>query len=291
MESKLRSQRRSVALLLMTLLAACMQNARGFLQTTKTVPKYAALSNAFWKETRQAKPSGFPKLSPLTSSTRPSSVPLSMVTNPGVSGETEEDIEKRIAVKGDQIRQLKADGISKEDLGPHIEELLALKALANPTEEAKKKDSKNKGVNANSGKTGGKDGGGEASESEIRQARLDKANAMVEAGQNPYAYSFDPTHTAAELKIIYDGKLEGGEEDENADVKVAGRIMTRRVFGKLAFFTLLDESGTIQLQLDKKRLGPSFKVNDSAYLIVLCSCVCVFFCFRGRVLTFRTICY
>ena len=105
---------------------------------------------------------------------------------------------------------------------------------------------------------------------------------MVEAGQNPYAYSFDPTHTAAELKIIYDGKLEGGEEDENADVKVAGRIMTRRVFGKLAFFTLLDESGTIQLQLDKKRLGPSFKVSESVYV-----CVCA----RERVLTFRKFYY
>lgn len=207
-----------------------------------------------------------------------------MVTNSGVSGETGENIEKRIAVKGDQIRQLKADGISKEDLGPHVEELLALKALASPAEEAKQKDSKNTGSNANSEKVGEKAGGGEASESEIRQARLDKANAMVKAGQNPYAYSFDPTHTAAELKIIYDGKLEGGEEDENADVKVAGRIMTRRVFGKLAFFTLLDESGTIQLQLDKKRLGPSFKVS-----VCVCACACV--CVRVCVLTFRMIYY
>lgn len=32
--------------------------------------------------------------------------------------------------------------------------------------------------------------------------------------------------------------LEPGQEDEAADVSVAGRIMARRVFGKLAFFTL-----------------------------------------------------
>ena len=38
------------------------------------------------------------------------------------------------------------------------------------------------------------------------------------------------------------------------DVAVAGRIMTRRVFGKLAFFTLQDETGTIQLYLDKNRI-------------------------------------
>ena len=288
MESNFRCQRRSVALLLMTLLISFSQHARGFLQTTKTFPKHAALLNVPLKEVRKPKPFGSPQFMStlshrsLTSLTRSSSVPLSMGTNSDVSGEIGEDIEKRIAVKGDQIRQLKADGVSKEDLGPHIEELLALKALANPTEEAKEKDTKHTGSNTNGEKVGKKAGGGEASESEIRLARLDKANAMVEAGQNPYAYSFDPTHTAAELKIIYDGKLEGGEEDENADVKVAGRIMTRRVFGKLAFFSLLDETGTIQLQLDKKRLGPSFKVSESVYV-----CVCA----RERLLTCRTFYY
>jgi len=37
-------------------------------------------------------------------------------------------------------------------------------------------------------------------------------------------------------------------------VAVAGRVMTRRVMGKLAFFTLADESGPIQLYLDKATL-------------------------------------
>jgi lysyl-tRNA synthetase class II len=117
-------------------------------------------------------------------------------------------------------------------------------------------------------------------DSEIRQVRLEKAIAMEEAGHNPYAYSFNPTHTAAELQCIYEGKLSGGEEDVNADVAVAGRIMTRRVFGKLAFFTLLDESGTIQLQLDKKRLGDSFKASDYVWpcmpttsVLPLCTCL------------------
>ena len=34
--------------------------------------------------------------------------------------------------------------------------------------------------------------------------------------------------------------------------------MTRRVMGKLAFFTLADETGTIQLFLEKATLGDSF---------------------------------
>ena len=38
------------------------------------------------------------------------------------------------------------------------------------------------------------------------------------------------------------------------DVAVAGRIMLRRVMGKLAFVTLRDDSGTIQLYVDKSIL-------------------------------------
>jgi len=97
------------------------------------------------------------------------------------------------------------------------------------------------------------------SESELRQARLAKVDAMKEAGAEPYAYTYAPTHSSEELKVLYEGKLEGGEEDEEADVAVAGRIMAKRVFGKLAFFTLQDEFGTIQLHLEKNRLGDTFK--------------------------------
>ena len=73
--------------------------------------------------------------------------------------------------------------------------------------------------------------------------------------------SYNPTMTAAQLATEYMDKLEPGEEDAETDVAVAGRIMTRRVFGKLAFFTLQDETGIVQLQLDKTRLGDSFEVS------------------------------
>lgn len=35
--------------------------------------------------------------------------------------------------------------------------------------------------------------------------------------------------------------------DEKDHVSIAGRIVARRAFGKLAFFTLRDDSGTIQV--------------------------------------------
>lgn len=82
---------------------------------------------------------------------------------------------------------------------------------------------------------------------------------MRDAGYEPFDYTFAATSLATELATAYTGKLEPGEEDTESNFSVAGRIMTRRVFGKLAFFTVQDETGIIQLQFDKGRLGASFK--------------------------------
>lgn len=56
--------------------------------------------------------------------------------------------------------------------------------------------------------------------------------------------------------------LTSGEEVET-EVAIAGRIMARRVFGKLAFFTLEDETGTIQLYLEKNRIQESMAEIDA----------------------------
>lgn len=88
---------------------------------------------------------------------------------------------------------------------------------------------------------------------DIRATRLEKVAQLKELGINPYAYRWDSTHCAAELQEKY-AELPNGEAVESAEVAIAGRILTRRVFGKLAFFTLQDESGTIQLYLDKGKI-------------------------------------
>ena len=190
---------------------------------------------------------------------------------------TEEDVsaqvtstEEQIATKGNQIRTLKDEGISKEDLAPHIAELLALKAKladltgeAAPAAAAPKKEKKKNPPQKKKGPAPKKDES-EMSINELRESRLAKVAAMRDVGAEPYAYVYDPNRTASQLAKEYDGKLEPGEEDDTnefttlgdgAEIAVAGRIMARRVFGKLAFYTLQDETGTIQLQFDKKRLG------------------------------------
>ena len=183
-----------------------------------------------------------------------------------------DELNAKITAKGDEIRQLKADGIDKEALAPHIEELLALKAQLPPSEEdegdkkKEQKKKKQKGPNSQQAKQNnnnknkkGKDDAEPLSESEIKLVRLAKVQAMKEANVEPFAYTYDVTASASQLNADYDGKLEPGEEDEDSDVSIAGRVLTRRVFGKLAFFTLQDETGIVQLQFDKTRLGDNFK--------------------------------
>jgi len=58
-------------------------------------------------------------------------------------------------------------------------------------------------------------------------------------------YRFEPTATAAELHERFDSIDAGAETD--ATVTVAGRLMLRRVQGKLAFGQLQDSTGRVQL--------------------------------------------
>ena len=88
---------------------------------------------------------------------------------------------------------------------------------------------------------------------EIRATRIEKVAQIKELGLNPYAYKWESSHHAAELQEKY-AELAAGEEVEDS-VAIAGRIVARRVFGKLAFFELQDETGKIQLYLEKKRIN------------------------------------
>ena len=92
--------------------------------------------------------------------------------------------------------------------------------------------------------------------SELRDTRLEKAHALRELGREPYALRFEPSHRTAQLQADH-ADLPNGEERQ-LEVAVAGRVMTRRVMGKLAFFTLADATGPIQLFLEKVSLGDAF---------------------------------
>ncbi|KAG1347050.1 Lysine--tRNA ligase, chloroplastic/mitochondrial, partial [Cocos nucifera] len=72
-------------------------------------------------------------------------------------------------------------------------------------------------------------------------------------GYEPYAYKWNRSHAASQLQEIY-SNLANGKECKEVSVSIAGRIVARRAFGKLAFLTIRDDSGTIQLYCEKESL-------------------------------------
>jgi len=70
--------------------------------------------------------------------------------------------------------------------------------------------------------------------------RKEKVKKLREIGIEPYPYKFNVSHHSMEIKENFD-KLEG------KDVRIAGRIITRRIFGKLNFAHIRDEQGDIQI--------------------------------------------
>ncbi len=85
---------------------------------------------------------------------------------------------------------------------------------------------------------------------EVRKA---KRAAMIEAGENPYGHAFDYTHHASDIEASY-SHLEDGESTGDA-VRMCGRIMAKRVQGKVSFFTMRDTTGEIQLFCRINALG------------------------------------
>ncbi|KAJ0987185.1 hypothetical protein J5N97_005541 [Dioscorea zingiberensis] len=88
----------------------------------------------------------------------------------------------------------------------------------------------------------------------VRAIRLQKVEELRSKGYEPYAYKWERSHSAKQLQDIY-RHLENGEERKDELVSVAGRIVARRAFGKLAFLTLRDDSGSIQLYCEKEVLA------------------------------------
>ena len=87
-----------------------------------------------------------------------------------------------------------------------------------------------------------------------RQVRIEKIQALRDAGVLPYADRFDWTNTLAEARAIAAAQA-SDEPGDGTDVRVAGRVMTMRRFGKLLFLHLQDGSGRCQVVLDEQTIG------------------------------------
>ncbi|MCI7479765.1 MAG: lysine--tRNA ligase, partial [[Pasteurella] aerogenes] len=91
--------------------------------------------------------------------------------------------------------------------------------------------------------------------------RREKLAALREKG-NPFPNNFRRDALAQNLHQQYDA-LDGEElKTQNIEVKVAGRIMTRRAMGKATFITLQDMSGRIQLYVARDNLPEGVYAED-----------------------------
>jgi lysyl-tRNA synthetase class 2 len=83
--------------------------------------------------------------------------------------------------------------------------------------------------------------------------RRAKREALMAAGVDPYGHAFGRTALVGDLETQYAALVDG--ESTEDEVTVAGRIMARRVQGKIAFLELMDPTGTIQLFCRINNLG------------------------------------
>jgi lysyl-tRNA synthetase, class II len=88
----------------------------------------------------------------------------------------------------------------------------------------------------------------------VRLARMHKREQLQQAGIDPYPYRFERTAEAQMLQEKFQDLL-AGEEVTDFTCTVAGRVMARRVFGKLAFLDIQDATGRIQLYCEKQRIA------------------------------------
>ena len=84
---------------------------------------------------------------------------------------------------------------------------------------------------------------------QILQLRRQKLAELQEAGKDPFKITkFDQTHHSNDIAEHFD-------ELEGKTVKVAGRIMSKRVMGKASFCHIQDRNGRIQLYVTRDNIG------------------------------------
>ena len=85
--------------------------------------------------------------------------------------------------------------------------------------------------------------------SELLQIRRDKLSALQAAGADPFEItSFEVTAHNADIRADFD-------QMEGKTVRIAGRMMSRRIMGKASFMDIQDKSGRLQVYVRRDDVG------------------------------------
>ena len=85
--------------------------------------------------------------------------------------------------------------------------------------------------------------------------RREKMQNMIDAGRDPFGKRFERTHLTQELFEQYNEFSKEDLEEKGVEVKLAGRIMTKRGKGKAGFAHVQDLGGQIQIYVRKDAVG------------------------------------
>ncbi len=93
--------------------------------------------------------------------------------------------------------------------------------------------------------------------------RKNKVQTLRELGINPFAQTWSKTHTISELSTINNHRsIEDILENPKTDISIAGRLMLKRVSGKLSFWQIQDESSVIQIMFEHQNTKLINDINN-----------------------------
>ena len=94
---------------------------------------------------------------------------------------------------------------------------------------------------------------------QLLKVRREKLAALQEAGKDPFQITkYDVTNHSAELKEEF-------EQYEGKVVRIAGRMMSKRVMGKASFCNVQDLKGNIQSYVARDSIGEEFYADFKKY--------------------------
>ena len=102
--------------------------------------------------------------------------------------------------------------------------------------------------------------------------RREKLNNLYESGKNPFEITkYETTHESLDAIALYEEKEPSLAEGEVITVRLAGRLISRRIMGKASFAHMQDGKGRIQLYIARDGIGEedyaSFKKWDVGDII------------------------
>lgn len=111
----------------------------------------------------------------------------------------------------------------------------------------------------------------ELSVQEQTRVRIEKLDKLKEKGVAPFGQKFDVKDKICDIKANYENKSKEELEENVVYATIAGRIITKRDMGKIAFCNIQDRDGNIQIYIRKDTIGEEaysvFKLSDIGDII------------------------